>query len=220
MNTVVLEVRSLREALGDAARAMKTGRAEGTTAWTADVDKPKPNGDAALVMLQLDYRHPSGRTDLKESRTIRISRPSTDGSYSIDWRADFVAGSEGALLDRTPMPGEADGKVNGGYAGLGVRFAPAPLEIAFVTSAGPIDKFVDDPVAVMKPVNAKDPEPPIWKDFRRLLEMSEGRRIELTQTERFEFYEKAEAAFCVVATSDSALYANIILKKGVVVPKA
>jgi L-fucose mutarotase len=84
----------------------------------------------------------------------------------------------------------------------------------------PIDKFVDDPVAVMKPVNAKDPEPPIWKDFLRLLEMSEGRRIELTRTERFDFYEKAEAAYCVVATSDSALYANIILKKGVVVPKA
>jgi L-fucose mutarotase len=84
----------------------------------------------------------------------------------------------------------------------------------------PIDKFVDDPVAVMKPVNAKDPEPPIWKDFRRLLELSEARRIELTQVERFEFYEKAEAAYCVVATSDSALYANIILKKGVVVPKA
>jgi len=29
VNTVVLEVRSLRETLGDAARAMKTGRAEG-----------------------------------------------------------------------------------------------------------------------------------------------------------------------------------------------
>ncbi len=84
----------------------------------------------------------------------------------------------------------------------------------------PIDKFVDDPVAVMKPVNAKDPEPPIWKDFRRLLEMSQGRRIELTQVERFEFYEKAEAAYAIVATSDSALYANIILKKGVVSPQA
>jgi L-fucose mutarotase len=74
--------------------------------------------------------------------------------------------------------------------------------------------------AVMKPVNAKDPEPPIWKNFRRLLEMGEGRRIELTQVERFEFYEKAEAAYCIVATSESALYANIILKKGVVTPQA
>ena len=121
----------------------KTGRAEGTTAWTAEVDKLKPNGDAALVMLQVDYTHPSGRTDLKESRAIRISRPSADGSYFIDWRADFIAGPEGALLDRTPMPGEPDGKVNGGYAGLGVRFAPAPLDIAFVTSTGPIDTFVE-----------------------------------------------------------------------------
>jgi len=84
----------------------------------------------------------------------------------------------------------------------------------------PIDKFVDDPVAVMKPVNAKEPEPPIWKDFRRLLQMSQGRQIELTQVERFEFYEKAEAAYAIVATSDSALYANIILKKGVVSPQA
>jgi len=84
----------------------------------------------------------------------------------------------------------------------------------------PIDKFVDDPVTVMKPVNAKDPEPPIWKDFRRLLELSEGRRIELTPIERFEFYEKTEAAFGIIATSESALYANIILKKGVVAPQA
>jgi L-fucose mutarotase len=84
----------------------------------------------------------------------------------------------------------------------------------------PIDKFVDDPVAVMKPVNAKDPEPPIWKNFRRLLEMAEGRRVELSLVERFEFYEKAEAAYCIVATSESALYANIILKKGVVTPQA
>jgi L-fucose mutarotase len=84
----------------------------------------------------------------------------------------------------------------------------------------PIDKFVDDPVSVMKPVNAKDPEPTIWKDFRRLLQMNEGRRIELTPIERFEFYEKAETAFAIVATSEAALYANIILKKGVVAPQA
>jgi L-fucose mutarotase len=84
----------------------------------------------------------------------------------------------------------------------------------------PLDKFVDDPVTVMKPVNPKEPEPPIWKDFRRLLQMHEGRRIELTPIERFEFYEKAEQAFAIVATSESALYANIILKKGVVSPQA
>ncbi len=50
--------------------------------------------------------------------------------------------------------------------------------------------------------------------------MNEGRRIELTPIERFEFYEKAEGAYAIVATSESALYANIILKKGVVTPQA
>jgi len=97
--------------------------------------------------------------------------------------------------------------------GLGV---PAVLEA--ILKFLPIDTFVDDPATVMEPVNKKDPEPPIWKDFRRLLEMNEGRRIELTPIDRFEFYERAQEAYAIVATSESALYANLILKKGVVAP--
>ena len=34
--------------------------------------------------------------------------------------------------------------------------------------------------------------------------------------ERFAFYERAKKAYAIVATGESALYANIILKKGVV----
>ena len=37
--------------------------------------------------------------------------------------------------------------------------------------------------------------------------------------ERFEFYDKAKMAYAIVATGESAQYANIILKKGVVVEK-
>ena len=81
----------------------------------------------------------------------------------------------------------------------------------------PIDTFVDDVAVVMQPVDAAAPEPPIWKDFRKLLEMSEGRRVELTPIGRSEFYERARKSYAIVATSESALYANIILKKGVVV---
>ena len=33
----------------------------------------------------------------------------------------------------------------------------------------------------------------------------------------FAFYERTKTAYCVVATGETALYANIILKKGVVV---
>jgi L-fucose mutarotase len=34
--------------------------------------------------------------------------------------------------------------------------------------------------------------------------------------ERFDFYDKTKQAFAIVATTESALYANIILKKGIV----
>jgi L-fucose mutarotase len=34
--------------------------------------------------------------------------------------------------------------------------------------------------------------------------------------ERFEFYERAKKAFAIVATSERAQYANIILRKGVI----
>ncbi|MDD6236983.1 MAG: RbsD/FucU domain-containing protein, partial [Clostridiales bacterium] len=40
-------------------------------------------------------------------------------------------------------------------------------------------------------------------------------RIE--NVERFAFYERAKKAYAVITTSEKALYANIILKKGVVV---
>jgi L-fucose mutarotase len=35
-------------------------------------------------------------------------------------------------------------------------------------------------------------------------------------TERFEFYERTKKAYAVVATSEAARYANIILKKGII----
>ena len=34
--------------------------------------------------------------------------------------------------------------------------------------------------------------------------------------ERMEFYEEAKKAYAIVATSDDALYANIMLQKGVI----
>jgi L-fucose mutarotase len=91
---------------------------------------------------------------------------------------------------------------------------PAVLEA--VLKFFPLDTFVANPAGVMRPVDKSAPEPPIWKEFRRLLEKGEGRRVELEQIERFEFYVRARKAYAIVATSETALYANISLKKGVV----
>ena len=46
--------------------------------------------------------------------------------------------------------------------------------------------------------------------------ISEGEK-EFELVERFAFYERAKKAYAVVATGETAIYANIILKKGVVI---
>jgi L-fucose mutarotase len=80
----------------------------------------------------------------------------------------------------------------------------------------PLDTFVDAPAAVMKPVNDNTPEPEIWMQFRVLMDAAEGQEVSMELVERFAFYERTRQAYAVVATSETALYANLILKKGVV----
>lgn len=82
----------------------------------------------------------------------------------------------------------------------------------------PLDTFVDRAAFVMQPVSPEGAEPPIWGRFRELLGRHEGRSVELELVERFAFYERARQAYAIVATSETALYANLILKKGVVAP--
>ncbi len=80
----------------------------------------------------------------------------------------------------------------------------------------PLDTFVVAPAAVMRPVDGAAATPPIWTEIQRLIDRHEQRAVEIEQLERFTFYERAEAAFAIIATSETALYANLILKKGVV----
>lgn len=82
----------------------------------------------------------------------------------------------------------------------------------------PLDTFVEHPVQVMQPVDPHTPEPPIWSAFRSVLARYEPRPVSLHPVERFQFYDLARSAYAVVATGETAIYANIILKKGVVAP--
>ena len=79
----------------------------------------------------------------------------------------------------------------------------------------PLDTFAEDNAVLMATAPGV-PAPPIWAEFENILADSEGKPTKLTPIERFAFYERARNAFAVVATSETAIYANIILKKGVV----
>jgi L-fucose mutarotase len=82
----------------------------------------------------------------------------------------------------------------------------------------PLDSFVEKAAAVMRRVDKPGEPAPIWNEYQRLLDGAEGRHIGIEQVERFAFYERAKQAFAVVATGESALYANLIIKKGVIAP--
>lgn len=120
-----------------------SGKAEGATRWTVPVIATQPDG-RATIRMNVTYTHPSGRVDMREAREIAVSAPDGAGGYTIDWRSHFTAGPEGAVLGRTAMPGEPNGAVNGGYAGLGVRLPSAPLVMSVVTPEGPVTNFVND----------------------------------------------------------------------------
>ena len=81
----------------------------------------------------------------------------------------------------------------------------------------PLDTFVDHPASVMQPVDEAASEPPIWREYRRVLALHEGSEVELRPIERFRFYDFAKSAYAIVATGETSVYANLILKKGVVV---
>ena len=118
-----------------------SGIAQGKTAWSKPTIETHPDG-TARIHLEVTYTDPKTNSqDMSEIRDLAVCAPAADGSYTIDWHAHFTAGKNGAILDRTPMPGEPQGAVNGGYAGLGVRMAGQPALMAVVSTSGPVDKF-------------------------------------------------------------------------------
>jgi|YNPBryunderm2012_1023409.scaffolds.fasta_scaffold09534_3 L-fucose mutarotase len=76
----------------------------------------------------------------------------------------------------------------------------------------PLDTYVNENVILMSPEKGK---PPIWERYEEVLKAS-GEDVRIVTLSRFDFYDRARKAYAIVATGERALYANIILKKGVI----
>lgn len=79
----------------------------------------------------------------------------------------------------------------------------------------PLDTYVEAPVMLMQVTPGDDVDPVIWKEYRKIVDKHQD-DVNFEEIERFAFYERARNAYAIVATGESALYANVILKKGVV----
>lgn len=81
----------------------------------------------------------------------------------------------------------------------------------------PLDTYIEKPVTLMEVVKGDKVETPIWDEYSRIVAKYDPRGNEaIGQIERFGFYEEAKSAYAVIATGETALYANVMLQKGVV----
>lgn len=81
----------------------------------------------------------------------------------------------------------------------------------------PLDTYVEHPVNLMQVMPGDPVATPIWEDYERIVDLADRRgKAVIGQIERFAFYEEASKAYAIIATGEGALYANIMLQKGVV----
>ena len=97
--------------------------------------------------------------------------------------------------------------------------ADATDVLAACLSVTPLDSFVDDPAVRMEVVHDPEEVPAIVDEFQRIVEAAEGRSFPLMRLERHAFYERAQAAFAIVATGEMRTYGCILIKKGVTAPR-
>ena len=83
----------------------------------------------------------------------------------------------------------------------------------------PLDTYSEYQAGLMEVVPGDPTVPVIWDTFKEIVSKHEDFEVKYEMIERFEYYERSKQAFAIVATGETALYANIILTKGVISPE-
>jgi len=114
----------------------KTGQSKGKTDWS-NVKVKKLSDASVQITMDLDYHEPGQSALLTEKRIMTISAPDASESYTINWISEFTAVADKVVLDRTPPPGQENGKSWGGYAGLSFRVCEGVKDALYINTAGP-----------------------------------------------------------------------------------
>ena len=77
----------------------------------------------------------------------------------------------------------------------------------------PLDTY-QKPLYLMAKTQGDETPTPIWDEYREIAKQYTTENFEYI--ERFAFYERAKKAYAVISTGESALYANVLIKKGVI----
>lgn len=79
----------------------------------------------------------------------------------------------------------------------------------------PLDTYAPN-AFLMEKVAGDGVQTPIWDSYEKIAKAGDAGFKGFEMIERFAFYERSAKAYAVIATGETSLYANIILKKGVV----
>lgn len=80
----------------------------------------------------------------------------------------------------------------------------------------PLDTYTETPVTLMEVLPGDTVETPIWDVYKEIIAKHDGRKdAAIGAVSRSKFYEEAREAYAIIATSEKALYANVMLQKGV-----
>ena len=112
------------------------------------------------------------------------------------------------------FPAESMGK-NGIVIRMDGHGVPEILDA--ILQVFPLDTYVEYPVSLMEVMPGDSVETPIWDTYKQIVKKQDDRGEKAVgYVERFAFYEEAQKAYAIIATGEKALYANIMLQKGVI----
>ena len=82
----------------------------------------------------------------------------------------------------------------------------------------PTDTYVEKPVLLMEKMECdKDLEIPIWDTYKQIVAKYDARgEAAVGNIDRFDFYDEAKDCYCIIQTGETAIYANVIVQKGVI----
>lgn len=86
-----------------------------------------------------------------------------------------------------------------------------------ILSVFPLDTYSDPNMILMQLMNCDVGKinPEIWEKYKEIA-LKTDKNVKIGNIDRFDFYKRAKDAYAVIATGEEAVYANIILKKGVI----
>jgi len=82
----------------------------------------------------------------------------------------------------------------------------------------PLDTYVEKPAVLMEKMDCdKDLVIPVWDEYKAIIAKYDDRGADCVgNIDRFKFYDEAKECYCILQTGETAIYANIILQKGVI----